>query len=305
MWQVTKSIGGLLLLKLCPSLKFQFYYLYILHLQQYFVSFLFQIFTNESRAIVIILQMIFWDSYYFSTMENKIALIYIAWSNLYLPFLILYILLQEKYLDFIDASKVLTYFYLLIITEILNAVSFKIAFGITQNSNKKLIQGILSKLCCIKISDLVQTLLCVAPSVLSFAFLAITFGASVVSNYEQTLIFSSLLSILTILPACIHFNAQSAILLLITGQYSSTLNQNQQNFVLQRFYCTMLGAWLGAFVIPLDWGRDWQAWPVPCCMGALVGTSVGQLVSLVQWNDVIHQYRTRPGLLGKTSKRSR
>lgn len=238
-------------------------------------------------------------------MENKKAVIYIAWSNLYLPFLILFMLLQEKYLDFVDTSKAFTYLYLLIFTEILNALHFKIAFGITQSSNKKFIQGILSKLCNIKISELIQTIIFFASAVVVFAFLAIIFGASILSNYEQTLVFSSLLSILTILPACIHFNAQTVLVLLTSGQYSSSLNQNQQKVVVQKFYCTVLGAWLGAFVIPLDWGRDWQTWPIPCCMGALVGTSVGQLVSIVHLNDAIHQCRPGPGLIGKTNKRSR
>lgn len=37
------------------------------------------------------------------------------------------------------------------------------------------------------------------------------------------------------------------------------------------------GAWLGALVIPLDWDRWWQEWPVSCCIGALFGTLYGIL----------------------------
>ncbi|XP_043220564.1 glycosylphosphatidylinositol anchor biosynthesis protein 11-like [Amphibalanus amphitrite] len=40
----------------------------------------------------------------------------------------------------------------------------------------------------------------------------------------------------------------------------------------------LLGAWLGAFVIPLDWDRDWQVWPVPCCAGAQLGSAAGRLL---------------------------
>jgi hypothetical protein len=40
----------------------------------------------------------------------------------------------------------------------------------------------------------------------------------------------------------------------------------------------LLGAWLGAFPIPLDWDRPWQAWPVTCVYGSLFGFLFGGLV---------------------------
>uniref|UniRef100_A0A8D8YD41 Phosphatidylinositol-glycan biosynthesis class F protein n=2 Tax=Cacopsylla melanoneura TaxID=428564 RepID=A0A8D8YD41_9HEMI len=237
---------------------------------------------------------------------SKKALAYCVCSNLYLPLFLVYLILQEKYLDFAETSQVLPYLYVLFISEALNAFHFKLAFGISQSSNKKFLQGILSKLGNVKLSELVQSTISILLSIFVFAFIAVIFGASVTSNYEQTLVFSSLLSIVTVLPACIHFNAQSAISLLASGQYSSNQNMNQQKIVLQKFYCTMLGAWLGAFVIPLDWNRDWQVWPIPCCMGALVGTGVGQLVSLFYLNDILQQTtRPGPGLIGKNAKRTR
>ncbi|KAL1459362.1 hypothetical protein WDU94_011349 [Cyamophila willieti] len=236
---------------------------------------------------------------------SKKALVYCIWSNLYLPLFLVYLILQEKYLDFAETPKVLPYLYILFISEAVNAFHFKLAFGVSQSSNKKIFQAILSKLGNVKISELIQSAICVLLSVFVFAFIAIIFGASVTSNYEQTLVFSSLLSIVTILPACIHFNAQSAVSLLASGQYSTNLNTNQQKMILQKFYCTMLGAWLGAFVIPLDWNRDWQAWPIPCCIGALVGTGVGQLVFLLYLNDILHQSRPGSGLIGKNAKRTR
>lgn len=233
--------------------------------------------------------------------DKKKVVFYTVWSNLYLPLFILYITLQERYLDFVEISNALTLMYILITTEVLNALHFKMAFGINQSSNKKIFQGLTSKLFNIKVSELVQGIICVISSVIVFSLIAIAFGASVLSNYEQTLNFSLLLTILTVFPACIHFNAQSAISLFTSGQYSN----NHQKIILQKFYCTMLGAWFGAFVIPLDWNRDWQAWPIPCCIGALVGTSLGQLVSITYLSDVMHQSRPGQGLIGKTAKRTR
>ena len=41
---------------------------------------------------------------------------------------------------------------------------------------------------------------------------------------------------------------------------------------------TLLGAWLGAVPIPLDWDRDWQRWPVTIVTGAYLGCCVGKYV---------------------------
>ena len=35
----------------------------------------------------------------------------------------------------------------------------------------------------------------------------------------------------------------------------------------------------GALVIPLDWDRWWQEWPIPSCFGALIGFLIGALIS--------------------------
>lgn len=39
---------------------------------------------------------------------------------------------------------------------------------------------------------------------------------------------------------------------------------------------TIVGAWLGAVPIPLDWDREWQKWPVTVLMGAVGGWAVGK-----------------------------
>lgn len=49
----------------------------------------------------------------------------------------------------------------------------------------------------------------------------------------------------------------------------------------------VVGAWLGAIPIPLDWDRVWQRWPVTPLVGAVGGWAVGRLVvrggSLLGW----------------------
>ncbi|XP_035469178.2 phosphatidylinositol-glycan biosynthesis class F protein isoform X1 [Scophthalmus maximus] len=51
--------------------------------------------------------------------------------------------------------------------------------------------------------------------------------------------------------------------------------------------CTVVGAWVGAFPIPLDWDRPWQVWPVSCSLGATIGFLTG-LVAAPAW---IHYHR--------------
>ena len=41
-----------------------------------------------------------------------------------------------------------------------------------------------------------------------------------------------------------------------------------------------VGAWFGAFPIPLDWDRPWQEWPISCNIGLSVGVFMGSCVSL-------------------------
>lgn len=45
---------------------------------------------------------------------------------------------------------------------------------------------------------------------------------------------------------------------------------------------TILGAWTGAIVIPLDWDRPWQSFPIPCVFGALFGYAASHLFMLVK-----------------------
>lgn len=41
---------------------------------------------------------------------------------------------------------------------------------------------------------------------------------------------------------------------------------------------TLIGAWIGAVPIPLDWDREWQRWPVTIVTGAYIGFAVGKII---------------------------
>ncbi|XP_049951817.1 phosphatidylinositol-glycan biosynthesis class F protein [Schistocerca serialis cubense] len=105
--------------------------------------------------------------------------------------------------------------------------------------------------------------------------IAILFGAELFNKHEETFMFSSLLTVLTIFPSCLHLESQAAVNLLF-GVHPAGDAVGQ--LLLRNLQFTLLGAWLGAFVIPLDWDRPWQEWPIPCCVGALLGYITGNIV---------------------------
>ncbi|MFS8000677.1 putative GPI biosynthesis protein Pig-F [Helianthus anomalus] len=44
-------------------------------------------------------------------------------------------------------------------------------------------------------------------------------------------------------------------------------------------YGAVIGAWFGAWPMPLDWERTWQEWPICVTHGAIIGYLVGLLAS--------------------------
>ncbi|KAF5192832.1 Phosphatidylinositol-glycan biosynthesis class f protein [Thalictrum thalictroides] len=115
---------------------------------------------------------------------------------------------------------------------------------------------------------------------LLMAFGAVVLGAPVGIQYlVKTLYWSFLMSAFTFVPtACI---------------YGSTWKDWQRLFaytkpigVLDYIICipahgALIGAWLGAWPMPLDWERPWQEWPICVSYGAVVGYMVGMVVSMI------------------------
>nr|CAD7429037.1 unnamed protein product [Timema monikensis] len=91
--------------------------------------------------------------------------------------------------------------------------------------------------------------------------IAILFGAEIFSKHEETYMLSLLLCVLTIFPACLNVGAHSVLSLLLGIRPTPDL---LGVMLVRNMQFTLFGTWLGAFVIPLDWDRPWQAWPVPC-----------------------------------------
>lgn len=111
-------------------------------------------------------------------------------------------------------------------------------------------------------------------SIMVVYFIAFTFGASLVEQIFENLLFSTLLASIGIMPSLIlvpHTNPIHVIRRLLIDR---DLETSAEKTCVHVAYGCALGAWTGCFVLPLDWDRWWQQWPLPCCFGALAGASL-------------------------------
>ncbi|CAG8544775.1 12002_t:CDS:2 [Acaulospora morrowiae] len=113
-----------------------------------------------------------------------------------------------------------------------------------------------------------------------FHIIAILFGAPLISsNVQNTWLFALYMSLLTIFPPAVAFKNH--------GPYWSRVfsDNNPESIPEKMIYyttvTTVVGAWLGATVIPLDWDRPWQVWPISCVIGGYIGHVVGSILSLI------------------------
>lgn len=130
----------------------------------------------------------------------------------------------------------------------------------------------------IKLVEVIKSGLVLVGCTVVVFFIAILFGAEFLDKHEETLMFSCLITVLTVLPVCVHQGVSGLVHFLNGTQASNPCTQ----VLLRNIQFTALGAWLGAFVIPLDWERTWQVWPIPCSLGAMLGFTVGQLFSILE-----------------------
>ncbi|KAL6075518.1 Glycosylphosphatidylinositol anchor biosynthesis protein 11 [Balamuthia mandrillaris] len=112
---------------------------------------------------------------------------------------------------------------------------------------------------------------------LFFHFLGVMFGAPLIEDAGRTFLWAVLMATLVALPAACFLGFDPRRLVLITvfdpssSAIASSLSLPADGAI--------VGTWVGAFVIPLDWDREWQVWPVSCCYGAIGGYLLGSFLS--------------------------
>lgn len=121
----------------------------------------------------------------------------------------------------------------------------------------------------------------------AFSGLLTLFGAPLLMYHVRTVLLSLLLSLLTLwTPAYTFGIPKFAVLDAVRFRWTRVFcdfspQSDAERAVFFPSAGALLGAWVGAFPIALDWDRPWQAWPLTPAFGAILGYSVGSLLALV------------------------
>mgnify|MGYP002716437061 FL=1 len=143
-----------------------------------------------------------------------------------------------------------------------------------------------------KFKDFLRNAVVLFISLSIYFIVAILYGAEVFSKYEETFMFSLILTTLTIYPPCITLSHNSVWALILGSKPHNKLEELHY----QNIYLTVLGAWLGAFVIPLDWDRPWQIWPIPCSFGAIIGYTFSHMIMFLKLKcEILKSYKIMRG----------
>jgi len=114
-------------------------------------------------------------------------------------------------------------------------------------------------------------------SVFIIYFITVTFGASLIESFYQTLFFSVFMSVICFLPCIVLFDHSNIFILLNRIFILQEFQDDLEYRCMRLSVSAIIGAWFGALVIPLDWDRWWQEWPISCCTGAIFGAFYGAL----------------------------
>lgn len=140
-----------------------------------------------------------------------------------------------------------------------------------------------------KVLNFIFTIIEFFISIILIYLIAVTFGAYLIEDFWETLIFSISMassSVMSILFLLKHKNPVNILeRLLIHHQYTTILERK----LVKISYGSIIGAWLGALVIPLDWDRWWQKWPISCLIGAVFGIFFSLLIDTIKQKTKIKQ----------------
>uniref|UniRef100_A0A023F764 Putative ethanolamine-p-transferase gpi11/pig-f n=1 Tax=Triatoma infestans TaxID=30076 RepID=A0A023F764_TRIIF len=208
---------------------------------------------------------------------KKITLFYCALTSVTSTSLIFILLQSETYL-FLGSRKIIPLFLVLTFSEVVKWCIQIIIYKNVYSSifKKRTIFKLLMS--SIDFSEIFRSVCVLCVSCVAFYVVTVLFGAQLLSNQEETLMFSILLTNLTILPISVQFGS-----IYVDNFIQRVLPTSKfDSLVFNNAYGALLGAWFGAFVIPLDWDRPWQVWPIPCSLGALFGYSISNNLHLLQ-----------------------
>ncbi len=124
-------------------------------------------------------------------------------------------------------------------------------------------------------------------------YLCVCFGAPFFSDQRETAAFSALLALLVLLPSLLVYGPEREDLRRIFLVSDLSEADPLAHLLFQNAVGSVVGAWFGAFPIPLDWDRPWQRWPITCCLGAVAGHAVSSVWSLLVITRQANKYVSR------------
>eukprot|EP01116_Phalansterium_solitarium_P008436 TRINITY_DN22347_c0_g1_i1.p1 TRINITY_DN22347_c0_g1~~TRINITY_DN22347_c0_g1_i1.p1 ORF type:complete len:214 (+),score=5.33 TRINITY_DN22347_c0_g1_i1:65-706(+) len=122
---------------------------------------------------------------------------------------------------------------------------------------------------------------------------AVLYGAPIFDQFAKTALWSGIVSSLVFVPVACQVGPSLDGFVQFLG-LSRPLSV-PESLCYAPTLATIVGAWAGAIPMPLDWDRPWQAWPVSCTYGALLGQLVGLVLAavLVMLNCSVGAVRTK------------
>lgn len=118
-------------------------------------------------------------------------------------------------------------------------------------------------------------------------YVVVCFGAPALSQHWETSSFASLLVVLTVLPIVLIYGPETdgyggLVHVLFSDQNELKLSDPLGHQLFVNCCGAVVGSWIGAFPIPLDWDRSWQKWPISCAVASLVASFLANSVSLLR-----------------------
>lgn len=127
--------------------------------------------------------------------------------------------------------------------------------------------------------------------VVLYGFSCILLGAPVLQDYEQTCVLSIILTLLTVSPLVFLLGAGGTLQVWFCEKVENIVKAEEVYISLYKYHAigAVVGAWVGSVVVPLDWDKDWQEYPIPNVIGALCGSGVATIISTT---GVLHKIWT-------------
>lgn len=136
-----------------------------------------------------------------------------------------------------------------------------------------------------KIKEIVKSAVLLVASVFAFSFLIIAQGAPVLDHYAETFALSVLLTILAVFPVVQFLGVQNSMHVFRSSSELKFINKLDGAYLgvcKETAVGVVFGAWAASMAYPLDWDRDWQAYPIPNVVGAIGGFAAANVYQLLK-----------------------